>query len=235
MFGAYKPPWVRKEDFLKTPFNYCDRWCERCQFKHICRVFQREQKSKEAWIKQGKDPNSLDYVFETVRENLEETAKLLKKDAQKWGIDLDEIEDSDCQLLPEPEEFPLYNLAFKFSQKLEKLADDLRLVPEGADEYLILEGIKVISHYQSLIPPKVYRALISKAEEEEEKKMGIYVLDAETSAFIVIRGLLAVAEVLKNLARHRPLGVLRKNCLRLAKISLKLAEMIDWEFNLGII
>jgi len=69
--------------------------------------------------------------------------------------------------LPEPEEFPLYNLAFKFSQKLEKLADDLRLVPEGADEYLILEGIKVISHYQSLIPPKVYRALTSKAEEEE--------------------------------------------------------------------
>jgi len=151
------------------------------------------------------------------------------------GIDLDEIKDFDYQLLQAPEEFPLYNLAFKFSQRLKKLVDDLRLVPEAADEYLILEGIKVISHYQSLIPPKVYWDLTSKAEEEEEKKMGIYVLDAETSAFIVIRGLLAVAEVLKNLARHRPLGVLRKNCLRLAKISLKLVEMIDWEFNLGMI
>jgi len=235
MFGACKPPWVRKEDFLRTPFNYCDLWCERCQFKHICRVFQREQESKRKWIKQGKDPNSWEYAFEAVRENLEETARLLEKDAKKWGINLDKIENSDYQLLPEPEEFPLYNLAFEFSQKLQKLVDNLRLVPDGADENLILEGIKVISHYQSLIPAKVYRALTSKAEEEEEKKMGIYVLDAETSAFIIIRSLLAIAEVLKNLAHHRPLGVLRKSCFRLAKISLDLAEMIDWEFNLGMI
>lgn len=47
MFGAIKPPWIDKEDFYRTPFNYCDRWCERCRLTEICRVFKDQQKSRE--------------------------------------------------------------------------------------------------------------------------------------------------------------------------------------------
>jgi len=71
MFGANRPPWISKKDFYRTPFNYCDRWCERCQLTDICRVFQDEQKSRAKWIKQGKNPDSWEYVFATVKENLE--------------------------------------------------------------------------------------------------------------------------------------------------------------------
>lgn len=235
MFGTNKPPWISKEDFLKTPFNYCDRWCKRCRLANICRVFQDEQKSKEKWIRQGKDPNSWEYVFTTVKENFEETMKLLEKGAKKWGIDLKDIDDSDYQPPPPPEEFPLYNLVSKFSQGLEKISEDLRIVPIEADEKLILENMEVISHYQPLIRAKIYRALTSELEEEKRKNPELRTFDAQTSAFIVISDLLSIAEAFKNLAQHDPLRPIRNKLRRLGKISLELAKTIDLEFSLGLV
>lgn len=235
MFGANKPPWISKRDFYKTPFNYCNRWCEKCQLTDICRVFKDEQKSREKWIRQGKNPDSWEYVFETVKENLEKTMKLIEKGAKKWGIDLNDFDDSDYQSPPEPQEFPLYNLVDKFSKKLEKLPKDLQVVPIEADEKLILESMEVISHYQPLIRAKIYRALTSKLEDEKEKDPKFRTFDAETSAFIVINGLLSIANALKDLAQHDPLRPIRNKLRRLGKISLDLTETIDLEFGLNIV
>ena len=38
MPGAIRPPWIDKKTFLKMPFNFCDRWCERCQFTTFCHI-----------------------------------------------------------------------------------------------------------------------------------------------------------------------------------------------------
>ena len=46
-FGATKPPWIDKDVFYKLPFNFCDRFCERCQFQKICRVFLEEKSVKK--------------------------------------------------------------------------------------------------------------------------------------------------------------------------------------------
>jgi hypothetical protein len=235
MFGAIRPPWINKEDFYHLPFNYCDRWCERCQLTDICRVFKDEQKSREKWIRKGKDPNSWEYVFETVKDNLEKTMRLIEKGAKKWGIDLNDLDDSDYQPPPEPQEFPLYNLVDKFSKKLGKLPKDLQVVPIEADEKLILESIEVISHYQPLIRAKIHRALTSKLEDEKEKDPELRTFDAETSAFITINGLMSIADTLANLAQHKPLRPLKNNLRRLGKIALNLAEIIDLEFSLNIV
>ncbi len=42
-FEAIKPPWVESYLFYKLPFNYCDRWFERCKISGICRVYQIEK------------------------------------------------------------------------------------------------------------------------------------------------------------------------------------------------
>jgi hypothetical protein len=235
MFGAQRPPWISKKDFYRTPFNYCDRWCERCQLTDICRVFQDEQKSRKKWIKQGKDPDSWEYVFATVKESLEEAMRLMEKGAKKWGIDLKSLDDSDYQPPPHPEEFPLYNLMSKFSQKLGKVIDDLQIVPIEVNEKLILESVEVISHYQPLIRAKIYRALTSRIKEEKEKDLGIQIFDAQTSAFIAVNGLVAIAEALNKLAKHDSLRGLRDRLCRLGKTSLDFAEMIDLEFGLNIV
>ncbi|MFZ5365732.1 MAG: hypothetical protein ACOZBZ_00380 [Patescibacteria group bacterium] len=233
MAGAIRPPWIDKKDFYHLPFNYCDRWCERCNLTEICKVFQDEQKSREKWIKQGKDPDSWEYVFVTVKESFEKTMRLIEKGAKKWGIDLSKIDDSDYEPPPEPEKFPLYNLVEKFSKRLEKLLKNLEIVPIETNERLVLENMEVISHYQPLIRAKIYRALTSRLEDEKEKDPELRTFDAETSAFIVVNGLISVGEALANLAEHKPLRPLRSKMVRLGKASLDLAKIINLEFNLS--
>lgn len=231
MAGAVRPPWIDKEDFYHLPFNYCDRWCERCGLTKICEVFQDEQKSREKWIRQGKDPDSREYVFETVEENFKKAMELIEKGAKKWGIDLSKIDDSDYQPPPKPEKFPLFNLVEKFSKSLEKLLKDLEMVPIETDEGLVLENREVISHYCFLIPAKTYRALTSKLEEEKDKDDQTF--DSKTSAFIAVNGLISIGEALAKIAEHGPLKPLRSKMVRLGKASLDLAKFINLEFNLS--
>ena len=234
MFGAYRPPWVSKKEFYKTPFNYCDRWCERCRFTDRCRVFQREQESRQRWLKRGGDPDSWEYALNTVKGSFREVRKLLTKEAKRRGIDPKTFNDSDSQPLPPPEQFPSYNVINKFSQSLEKILKELRVVPIDADEKLIMENTEIISYYRPLIVVKIYRALTSKIEEEEEN-LGTQTFDAKNSAFIVVNSLILIADALKNLAQHEPLRLLRDELRRLGKISLDLTETVDWEFDLNVL
>jgi hypothetical protein len=79
-FGAIKPPWIDKDVFYKLPFNFCDRFCERCQFQKICRVFLEEKKRQKKWQKMGVDPYSNKAVFISLYETLTQLKTLLEKD-----------------------------------------------------------------------------------------------------------------------------------------------------------
>lgn len=232
MSGANRPAWIDKEMFYKMPFNFCDRFCEKCQLTHLCRVFRNEQKTREKYLKKGKDPDPFEFAFEVVRDNFAKVRKLLQKDAKRLGIDLNNLNESNYQPPPEPEEFPLYNLVNRFSKRLEKLHQELEVIPVEANEELIIENLKVISHYQYLVLGKVYRAFTSRIEEEQDKDDRTF--DSLTSVFITINGFIAISEALVNLAHHRPLNVLRKKLLHLGEISLDLARSIDSEFNLNL-
>jgi hypothetical protein len=233
MFGAIKPPWISKKDFYRTPFNYCDRWCDRCHFTKICRVFLEEQKAREKWIKQGKDPDSWEFTFHMVSESFKKTRKMLEKDAKRFGIDLDNLNDADYEPPPKPETFPLYKLTIRFTKKIEKLMKDLEEIPIDADKALVLNNRAVLSHYMFLVPAKTYRALTSKIEEEKDEDD--FTMDAKTSAFIAINSLLATAEALKNLACHKPLKATKIKYLKLGKLALNLADTLNLEFNLNVI
>lgn len=229
MAGALKPPWITRADFYRTPFNYCDRWCERCDLTEICRVFQDVEKSRQKFIKQGKDPDSWECVFQTIEESFQETERLLKKEAERLGIDLSRIDRSEPGP-PEPDNFPLYKLAEKFAKKLGNLLRNLTVISAEAGEVLILESTEVIGYYHHLIPAKVYRAIISKINEEEGEED--FIKDSKTSAFIAVNGLVQITEALVALAEHKPLRILRPRLVRLGKISLDLARILRLEFDL---
>ena len=231
MPGVVKPPWVSKKDFYRTSFNYCDRWCEKCQLTEICRVFQSEQKSREKFIRQGKNPDSLGCGLEIIKENFKKIRKLLEKDALRLGIDLSKIKNSNCQSLPEPQRLPLYKLVNRFSGKLKGLLQKLEVVPIEANEKLILENIEIISYYRLLIPAKIYRAFASKLEEEKDEDNQVF--DSKTSAFISLNGLVSISSSLLALASHQPLDLFRGNLAHLGKVSLDLAKTIDLEFDLN--
>ncbi|MDP3888495.1 MAG: hypothetical protein Q8Q24_00480 [bacterium] len=229
MSGAIKPPWITKPDFYRTPFNYCDRWCEKCHLTEICRVFQDTEKSRQKFIKEGKDPDSLECVFETIKESFEQTAKLLKQDAKRLGIDVSKI-NLEEEKEKAPADFPLYKLIIKFSKKLEGLLSELRFVPMEADPVLVIENTEIVSYYHLMLPAKIYRSCLSKTEEDAGEED--WYKDSKTSAFIALNALLQITEALSNLAYHKPLVEFHKKIASLAQISINLAKVVSLEFDL---
>lgn len=72
------------KDFIPGIYNYCDRWCERCDLTNRCRLFYDEQK-------QLQDSEGKDNFTEIISKNLEKSVELLHKMAEEKGIDLDNI------------------------------------------------------------------------------------------------------------------------------------------------
>ncbi len=244
MPGAIRPPWIDKNTFLKTPFNFCDRWCERCQFTAFCRVFKEEKERKEKLIKEGKDPYDPKHVFEAVAQNLAKTMELVKKQAQELGIDWEE-ELSKEELEKERKQFEnkeravkktlLYRITKRFAANLQKLAMELEIIEASQEEELFFEEKEVLYYYHTLLPAKIHRALLSKKEEEEEEEEDIGFLDSQISAFITINSLLEVSEALLSLVHRKELKFIKPKLLRLNKISLQLLETIQQEFQVPII
>lgn len=83
--------------------NYCNRWCERCDFVNRCEVGLHEQKAKEKRL-----TSSNEDVWETVHNNLEEAFDLLKEMLQEMEGDIknaisEELENTE---IPTPDHLP---------------------------------------------------------------------------------------------------------------------------------
>lgn len=73
-------------------YNYCDRWCERCEFTARCRVFAMEQ---ERAI-DVEDITGEDLVRE-LSNTFAEVKEMLIEAAEKWDIDLNAIDDQEFE------------------------------------------------------------------------------------------------------------------------------------------
>lgn len=155
-------------------YNYCDRWCERCDKQDKCFLYYKEQIDQKGKIVEGKDPDSWETVLETVKESFEETKKMIEMIVEEEGLDLD------LDNLPEEEgedfwqqaaEMPLAKKArhflIKAHQYVEKIEEDLERYPFLADK--LDEDLRVFCHYYPLLETKIQRALASKLEYEKEK------------------------------------------------------------------
>lgn len=231
MIGANRPPWVDIQDFYRMPFNYCDRWCEKCRLTSECRVFKDEEESKKKWIKAGKDPNSMEFVFDTVGRNFKKVRKLIEKDAKRFGINLNEIDYSQEEKEPKPETFEIYRLAVKFSKAGKRILSDLQVVTEDVDENLLVSNAEVISHYNTVIPAKVYRAILSRAEEEKDPEIIESCPDARNSGFLAMNWLDEIIVSLNDLISHSPLRPMRGKMIKFKKAAINLKEMINMEFE----
>jgi hypothetical protein len=72
-------------------FNWCDRWCERCQLTSRCTLYQQEQEDKAIL----ESDLSEEEKFEKIREKLTETMEMLSGAAEEFEIDLDEIDEEE--------------------------------------------------------------------------------------------------------------------------------------------
>lgn len=81
-------------------FNYCDRWCERCDYADRCRLFQSETERNIQHILNDEDPNDPDIVAQDISESLQDAFEMLKEQMEIEGIateDIEDCEDEDSQ------------------------------------------------------------------------------------------------------------------------------------------
>ena len=69
-------------NFISGIHNYCDRWCERCEFTNRCSVFAEERSYLE-----GGGSFEIDEVVENLTTIFADTKKLLIEKAEELGID----------------------------------------------------------------------------------------------------------------------------------------------------
>lgn len=171
--------------------NYCDRWCERCIYTSKCAVYESTSKLSSEQL----DSDNAEF-WDNLSSNFKQTLDLLKKEAEKRGIDFSEIENY------EPSEEELQNekrkrdfakkhnvavlsrnyskltLAFTkedvdLSEKVRELVKQGHLGIKSPDEIVtttadIGDAFEVVQWYMFFIEVKIQRALSGKFDDEED-------------------------------------------------------------------
>lgn len=189
----------QRNDLIPGIYNYCDRWCERCQFTSKCANFElssgfsesRDLDNEEFW-------DELKMIFEV-------TLEMISEHAEEMGIDLTQIDtDQEDDRLPENEltelskEYGLqvHNWIKENRQFFEQKANDLLVINEEKVIQLN-DALEVINWYSFFISAKIHRAFLDLGmddffdEDDEEyindnlgsAKIAIIAIDRSIAAF----------------------------------------------------
>lgn len=178
-------------------FNYCDRWCERCDYRDRCRLFQSETERNIRHILNDEDPHDPEIVAGDIKESLEDALEMLKAQMEIEGIteedfeDIEEIADEDSQYIFDDFDdergevtesgkivrtsHPLALLADAFYKAVidyyEKIKSALAQNPDDIepDDDPLYEELKILMWYSPQISVKIRLCAGSKAKLENEK------------------------------------------------------------------
>lgn len=227
--GVIRPPWISKEWFIKCPFNYCDHFGDKETLAKICKICKDDVDREQFYKRIGKNPYDPKYVFQDIAQNFAKVRELLKRDAKRLGIDLNNLSDEDKEEDPPPTSYPIYNMVTKYSNHIERKINNLQIIPIDANKQLIEKMVDILSHSRHYIIAKIARALNSQREEEKDP-FTEELADSKTSSFFAYVAIERNSRALHTLARHKPLIDFREENLKLALISLEIAQMIREEF-----
>jgi hypothetical protein len=186
---------VDNEGFIPGIYNYCDRWCERCDFTDVCRTFSMEDEFQATAEKragraegEGDDEAISDDEFlaafdfdddDTEEEDGDDIDDSFFNDID-FDIDPDELED------PRKDFFSPHNKAERhpLTVMVDKFMDDsnewievqYKDVEENFTKYVaigdtdeLMEAFDVIMRYHFFVPVKLRRALSGYFEQHEDE------------------------------------------------------------------
>src|SRR2546430_15716919 len=78
-------------EFISGIYNYCDRWCERCQFTSRCFLYATEQADSDLDDPEVRDIRN-EKFWTKLQSIFKNTAEMISQWAAEAGIDLDSID-----------------------------------------------------------------------------------------------------------------------------------------------
>lgn len=170
--------------------NYCDRWCERCDFTSRCAVYagvkdlspqERDIRNKAFWQR-------LSANFSKAKEMLEEAVHRSGVNLLALQEEMEETEQAEKELRSRSLNHPLGKISLEYSalvrqwlktqpgmlEKLNEMSEQLTLglhSTTGAKEKTetIKDSLEVIEWYATFIHIKLVRALMGKFSDEKEQ------------------------------------------------------------------
>ena len=200
---------AQNKQFIPGIYNYCDRWCERCQFTSRCLNFALG--NEEFADPESRDMNN-ELFWRKLTETFQVTLDLLKEVAEQEGIDLDSF---DSEGVAEEERYneeiaenhECCSAAKAYGEMVDDWFDsagDLFAQPEdelNQKELLTIptvgpavesagleEAVQVVRWYQHLIYAKLMRAVRGRLEEEAEIN-DEFCRDSDGSAKVALIGM----------------------------------------------
>lgn len=199
-----KKPGGRKKLDSKSevpPYDRCDYRCDTCIHTKTCKLYQKEaRETEDDWT--GMPPEtSIENVLASVKKSLLDTLQAIHSKAENLGIDLDEADaDSQYQMPPAPETFPIYQEAYDFTLKCHQFLTDY-WNSEPPDEEIddLQPELDDISWQHTLVSVKLARALTSQWDGDTFGK-----LDARYSAEVALRALRLCRLAMGNIVERYP-------------------------------
>ena len=204
----------------ESPYNFCDRWCERClhEKQMHCRLYLDDLERKVTCMAHGKDEDDLEITREVMEAQYGEVEEKIKEAAEKFGIDLDfpEIEKVEEEQRIELEDLPKEiqeHIKFVESHPLPLPVEQYHqrayafLKANYYDEKKsfapeVKYHFETVIWYHTLLPAKLQRALAGFHEPADEGEFALY--DAVAQFIICKKAIQESVKALKELKAHYP-------------------------------
>ena len=80
----------RRPKVYIPPYNYCDRWCDRCRIdKARCLLYQAEMDERLHREIDGRGEPSPDEIVKRMADDVRQAIRLVEEQAKEMGIDLE--------------------------------------------------------------------------------------------------------------------------------------------------
>lgn len=167
----------------ETPYNFCDRWCERCATeKQVrCTLYKDEFEQKITCIAHGKDPDNPEITEQVMRWQMDEMEKKIEEAPEKSGVDFDvdsdgeglsEFQEEEERIEKELQKDPLLKAAGSYLKLahlfLKKTFENKKAVLPG-----LAADFDTVAWYHALLPVKLNRALAGLRKEADEDEFGL--------------------------------------------------------------
>jgi len=175
----------------ETPYNFCDRWCERCTHdkQMRCTLYKDELERRITCIAHGRDEDDPEITESIVEAQYKEVEEKLGECADKFDIDLDDFNsyeldkehEIDFENLPEDiqrhirfvQDNPLDASAKNYCRRAHAFLKDTFYKDERVGPKLKYD-FETVVWYHTLLPAKLHRALAGFHEPATEGDIALY-------------------------------------------------------------
>jgi hypothetical protein len=218
-----------KNEFIPGIFNYCDKWCSRCEFKKRCSVYVDDNRGtndlpNEALIMMITDKlKALSEILEHSSQLVSQTSEVVRKEFAFAGnneMEKPSYVEVKNSLMAKANEYEWHTASWLAERKVdesirifgEKLDLQLLTADEVALELATLqEWLDEIEHFMTFIPAKIKRAIASARRQNQMDFGNGFPRDSDGSAKIAILAIKQSIEIWERLMAHFP--ELEDDCL----------------------